>query len=95
MGRVNKVEGRVTYMVAVMIAAFLLAWTPYAVFALLSQFGDPNYVTPAMAVVPALVAKSSICYNPLIYVGLNTQVHLLCIYYNFVFNSTWNFFKTF
>ncbi|GLV35289.1 Rhodopsin 7 [Carabus blaptoides fortunei] len=72
-GRVNKLEGRVTYMVALMIIAFLVAWTPYAVLALLVQFGDPGSVSPAMAVVPALVAKSSICYNPLIYVGLNTQ----------------------
>lgn len=72
----SKAEGRVTYMVAVMIVAFLVAWTPYSILALLIQFGDPNYVSPAMGVVPALVAKSSICYNPLIYVGLNTQVSL-------------------
>lgn len=75
-GRVNKAERQVTHMIAVMITAFLVAWTPYAILALLIQFGDPDYVSPAMGVVPALVAKSSICYNPLIYVGLNTQVGL-------------------
>ncbi|KAF9793724.1 hypothetical protein SFRURICE_003548 [Spodoptera frugiperda] len=30
-------------------------------------------VSPGAGVIPALVAKSSICYDPLIYVGMNTQ----------------------
>ncbi|KAI4497836.1 hypothetical protein M0802_006952 [Mischocyttarus mexicanus] len=29
--------------------------------------------SPSVAVLPALLAKSSICYNPIIYAGLNTQ----------------------
>lgn len=73
MGRVTKAESRVATMVAVMIVAFFVAWTPYALLALIIQFGDTE-VHPGVAVVPALVAKSSICYNPIIYVGLNTQV---------------------
>lgn len=74
MGQTSKAEGKVAYMVLLMIAAFLVAWTPYSVTALLAQFGDPSLVTPAAGVVPALLAKSSICYNPIIYVGLNSQV---------------------
>ncbi|XP_067011411.2 pinopsin [Anabrus simplex] len=73
MGRVMRAESRVTFMIGVMIVAFLVAWTPYSVLALLIAFGDADQVSPGLAVVPALVAKSSICYNPLIYVGLNTQ----------------------
>lgn len=61
-------------MVGVMIVAFIVAWTPYATLALVIQFGDASNITPGLAVMPALVAKSSICYNPVIYVGLNTQV---------------------
>jgi len=61
-------------MIGVMIGAFLLAWTPYASFALIVAFGDPSSITPGMAVIPSLLAKSSICYNPIIYVALNTQV---------------------
>ena len=30
-------------------------------------------LSPEVAMVPAIVAKSSICYNPIIYAGLNTQ----------------------
>nr|BAQ54847.1 opsin, pteropsin type [Anax parthenope] len=73
MGRVTKAESRVTLMVFVMIVAFLVAWTPYSVLALLVAFGDASMISPGVAVVPALMAKSSICYNPVIYVGLNTQ----------------------
>ncbi|XP_075233383.1 parapinopsin-like [Lycorma delicatula] len=73
MGSVTKAEKKVAVMVAVMIIAFFFAWTPYAILALLIAFADAN-VSPWLGVVPALVAKSSICYNPIIYVGLNTQV---------------------
>ncbi|XP_058115803.1 vertebrate ancient opsin-like [Anopheles ziemanni] len=72
-GRVNRAERRVTAMVAVMIVAFMVAWTPYAIFALIEQFGPAELIGPGLAVLPALIAKSSICYNPVIYVGMNTQ----------------------
>lgn len=73
-GRTSGTEIRVTCMVLLMIVAFLIAWLPYAILALIIQFGDASIVTPALAVAPALLAKSSICYNPIIYVGLNSQV---------------------
>lgn len=63
-------------MVAVMILAFLIAWMPYSVLALLIAFGGVR-ISPAVSIIPALCAKSSICWNPIIYIGLNTQV-LLC-----------------
>ena len=74
MGRLYRVESKIAYMILGMISAFLIAWTPYSVFALIVQFADPALVTPATGVLPALIAKSSICYNPIIYVGLNSQV---------------------
>lgn len=73
LGRMNPAEKRVTWMIAVMIIAFHVAWTPYSLFALIEQFGPSDYISPGMAIIPALIAKSSICYNPLIYVGMNTQ----------------------
>lgn len=72
MGRVNKAESKVTMMIGVMIILFMVAWTPYSVFALVEQFGPG--VRKSLAVMTALLAKSSICYNPIIYVGMNTQV---------------------
>ncbi|XP_039293404.1 vertebrate ancient opsin-like [Nilaparvata lugens] len=71
-GHVTKAEKKVAMMVAIMIVAFFFAWTPYAILALLIAFADAQ-VAPWLSVVPALMAKSSICYNPIIYVVLNTQ----------------------
>lgn len=90
----NKAESKVTMMVAVMIILFMVAWTPYSIFALMEQFGPG--VKPSLAVLPALLAKSSICYNPIIYVGMNTQVGDI---WNFIgsINNQFNlsFFATF
>lgn len=61
------------------VAAFTISWCPYAVFALIEQFGDPNIISPAMGVIPALIAKSSIWYNPIIYVGMNSQVRFVYV----------------
>ncbi|XP_048483468.1 uncharacterized protein LOC105397418 [Plutella xylostella] len=73
MGRVGRAETKVTAMVFVMIVAFTVAWTPYSVFALIEQFAHEGIISPGAGVIPALVAKSSICYDPLIYIGMNTQ----------------------
>lgn len=74
MNKTKKSERKVTAMVAVMIIAFLVAWTPYAIFALIKQFGPANIIGPGLSILPSLIAKSSICYNPIIYVGMNSQV---------------------
>ncbi|XP_013136214.1 PREDICTED: parapinopsin-like [Papilio polytes] len=73
LGRVNRAEARATAMVLLMIISFTVSWTPYSVFALMEQFATEGIVSPGAGVIPALVAKSSICYDPLIYVGMNTQ----------------------
>ncbi|XP_034238480.1 pinopsin-like, partial [Thrips palmi] len=72
-GQVTRAQQRIGIMVALMVAAFLFSWTPYAGFSLYAAFGDPRNIGPGLAVAPALFAKSSICYNPFIYVMLNTQ----------------------
>ncbi|KAF5294265.1 hypothetical protein FQR65_LT10851 [Abscondita terminalis] len=71
--QIKRREKRIASVIFLMITAFLIAWTPYAVMALLIQFGSENIITPSLTVIPALMAKSSICYNPIIYVALNTQ----------------------
>jgi c-opsin len=71
-------EKRSTVMVAVMIAAFLIAWTPYSILALTETFNSKNYgnssISPVLATVPSLLAKTSSVLNPIIYGFLNTQV---------------------
>lgn len=69
-------------LISFVLTAFLIAWTPYSIFALSEQFGDPDLITPSLAVLPALIAKSSICYNPMIYVGMNSQVGYFTIFFS-------------
>ncbi|CAL7939521.1 unnamed protein product [Xylocopa violacea] len=71
-GASGRRETKITKMVALMITAFLLAWSPYAALALAAQYFDVK-PSASLAVLPALLAKSSICYNPIIYAGLNSQ----------------------
>ena len=61
-------------MSAVMVSCFLIAWTPYAIMAMGATYGSPEVFTPSIAVLPALFAKTSTCYNPVIYVFMNKQV---------------------
>lgn len=72
--RNSRSEIKITFMVGLMIMAFMIAWTPYSIFALVKQFGDADSIGPGMGVLPSLFAKTSICYNPIIYVGMNSQV---------------------
>ncbi|XP_029036435.1 green-sensitive opsin-like [Osmia bicornis bicornis] len=71
-GASGRREAKITKMVALMITAFLVAWSPYAALALAAQYFDAK-PSASVAVLPALLAKSSICYNPIIYAGLNSQ----------------------
>ena len=65
-------EKRAAVMVIAMIAAFLVSWLPYAIICFVKMAG--LNVTPTVSALPLLCAKSSICWNPIIYVVLNEQV---------------------
>ncbi|KAL2300933.1 hypothetical protein Nmel_011485 [Mimus melanotis] len=67
-------EQRILLMVLLMVVCFLLCWLPYAAVALIATFGQPGLISPAASIVPAILAKSSTVYNPIIYVFLNKQV---------------------
>ena len=69
-------------MVVYMISAYLVAWLPYAIFALMETFvltPEKSLVSPAVATLPSLFAKTSVVFNPLVYGLLNTQVILVRI----------------
>nr|AXN75755.1 opsin [Renilla koellikeri] len=56
---------KATRLVAIMVAGFLIAWTPYGAFAVYAMTNE----NPPMlvATLPSTFAKSSLVYNPLIY----------------------------
>nr|DAC74066.1 TPA_exp: C-type opsin [Branchiostoma belcheri] len=70
---ITRREKRVTWMVVVMVACFVVCWLPYGVMALVVTFGGEEMVTPEAAMVPSLFAKSSVAYNAGIYVAMNSQ----------------------
>ncbi|XP_035387711.1 visual pigment-like receptor peropsin [Electrophorus electricus] len=63
----------VTKMSVLMIAMFLMAWSPYALVCLWASFSDPAKIPTPMAIIAPLFAKSSTFYNPCIYVIANKK----------------------
>lgn len=59
-------KARTVKMSLVMLLAFLVAWTPYAVVSMYSSF-TPVIISPLLSTLPALFAKFSTCYNPIIF----------------------------
>ncbi|XKL62721.1 hypothetical protein PGB90_002554 [Kerria lacca] len=70
--KVKKAETHVATMVFIMVLAFFVTWGPYAVFTLIITFSDIK-LSNTFAIAPSLFAKSSVCYNPIIYFFLNSQ----------------------
>ena len=62
-----RAERAMAKVIATVTIGFVLAWTPYTVVSLMSMFG-PELVSDVGASLPAYIAKSSSCYNPIIYV---------------------------
>ncbi|KAK7070417.1 hypothetical protein SK128_021346 [Halocaridina rubra] len=54
-------------MVLTLILLFIISWSPYATVSLIGQFGDIRFLTPWMSTLPALFAKASVIYNPIVY----------------------------
>jgi hypothetical protein len=56
-------------MVSLIVLMYLVAWTPYAVVTLAAQLGSNinYYVNPYTTSLPALFAKASSVYNPIVY----------------------------
>ena len=69
-----KAEKAVIRQSVVMIAGFVIAWTPYAIVCLVAALSDDNPLSPKAALPPAMFAKSSTIWNPFIYIGMNKQV---------------------
>lgn len=65
-----EIERKIVVLFGVMTVAFLVAWTPYAVVSLISMIAGPDVISDVASSVPAYFAKSSACYNPIVYVFL-------------------------
>ncbi|KAL9982224.1 hypothetical protein ACROYT_G011038 [Oculina patagonica] len=52
----------------IMIASFIVVWTPYGVVSFYLAFGKPTYISPLTSTIPAIFAKTSVFLNPIVYV---------------------------
>lgn len=59
---------RVFWTGLIMVASFVVVWTPYAIVSFYAAFGKPQSIPPLAATIPALFAKTSTVLNPIIYV---------------------------
>ncbi|XP_064177411.1 vertebrate ancient long opsin b [Anguilla rostrata] len=73
LGNTRKPDGEVAQMVIVMIVAFMVGWTPYAVFSITVTAYPTIYLDPRLTAVPAFFSKTAAVYNPVIYVFMNKQ----------------------
>ncbi|TRY84989.1 hypothetical protein DNTS_028862 [Danionella cerebrum] len=69
--RQRKMERSITRVSMILCAAFLLAWSPYAVISMWSALGFQ--VPPLNGILASLFAKSASFYNPFIYIGMSSK----------------------
>ncbi|XP_055377260.1 opsin, ultraviolet-sensitive [Condylostylus longicornis] len=72
----NKTEFKLTAIVSGIISLWFLAWTPYAVVALIGISGNEYYLTPLCSMVPAIFCKISACINPYVYAVTHPRFRL-------------------
>lgn len=58
---------RLAFVVIGIIAMWFVAWSPYAVVALLGVSGQNHLITPLISMVPALFCKTASCLDPYVY----------------------------
>ncbi|XP_078384786.1 rhodopsin-like [Oculina patagonica] len=59
---------KVALTAVIMIASFIVVWTPYGVVSFYLAFGKPKYISPLASTIPAIFAKTSVFLNPIVYV---------------------------
>ncbi|XP_045114177.1 rhodopsin-like isoform X2 [Portunus trituberculatus] len=63
----RRTDLRTAQMVLTLILLFTISWSPYATVSFIGQFGDVRLLTPWVSALPALFAKASVIYNPIVY----------------------------
>ncbi|XP_075216486.1 uncharacterized protein LOC142321889 [Lycorma delicatula] len=63
----RRIEIRLAGMVVGVVGLWFLAWTPYAIVALLGIFDYHHLISPIGSMIPALLCKSASCIDPYVY----------------------------
>ncbi|KAJ3604989.1 hypothetical protein NHX12_027040, partial [Muraenolepis orangiensis] len=68
-----RTEWKLAKIAFVVIIVFVLSWSPYACVTLIAWAGYGSALSPYSKAVPAVIAKASAIYNPLIYAIIHTK----------------------
>ncbi|CAG5923590.1 opsin 4xb [Menidia menidia] len=69
-------EWKLAKIAFVVIVVFVLSWSPYACVTLVSWAGYANILSPISKAVPAVIAKASTIYNPIIYAIIHNKYRM-------------------
>ncbi|KAH9492431.1 hypothetical protein Btru_051090 [Bulinus truncatus] len=67
------IECQMIKTVILMIVLFAVSWLPYAIVSFSIAFGSPFNISRLTETIPALIAKSSCIWNPIVYVAMNSH----------------------
>lgn len=73
LARQQKTRKRTLRIVIAMTVAFFVSWSPYALSSLIGAAIGHESIVPAYSMIPELMAKASVIYNPILYVLLNSK----------------------
>lgn len=69
-------EWKLAKIAFVVIVVYVLSWSPYACVTLISWSGHANILSPYSKAVPAVIAKASAIYNPIIYAIIHNKYRM-------------------
>ncbi|EDV51531.1 opsin, ultraviolet-sensitive [Drosophila erecta] len=68
-----KTEQKLAFIVAAIIGLWFLAWSPYAIVAMMGVFGLERHITPLGSMIPALFCKTAACVDPYLYAATHPR----------------------
>ncbi|XP_017269119.1 opsin 4xb [Kryptolebias marmoratus] len=69
-------EWKLAKIAFIVIIVYVLSWSPYACVTLISWSGHANILSPYSKSVPAVIAKASTIYNPIIYAMIHNKYRM-------------------
>ncbi|XP_013876254.1 melanopsin-A [Austrofundulus limnaeus] len=69
-------EWKLAKIAFIVIIVYVLSWSPYACVTLISWAGYANILSPYSKSVPAVIAKASTIYNPIIYAMIHNKYRM-------------------
>ncbi|XP_028270095.1 melanopsin-A-like [Parambassis ranga] len=69
-------EWKLAKIAFVVIVVYVLSWSPYACVTMISWAGHANILSPYSKAVPAIIAKASAIYNPIIYAIIHNKYRM-------------------